>query len=246
MQSNIVIPTSSKIVLPDVSLAAIVRDELMNPAGGIVDFVDSTVPFVEEAVIVDTGSKDGTRQALEELQAQYPQLRVLDKSFDDYASCRNFSLKQVKTRYVLVLDADERIRTKDFGEIAQLLKHKPSEGYNFRFMNRYFDAKDDNITNGHNPRLFLRERGCYKNHCINHNELLYTSYDKEVKFLFSVLTCDNVVINHFKTTEEESDKKTEEWYLNGVETYHAFKTSHSNLPQSQAWKAYNPRREEFR
>ena len=55
------------IVLPDVSLAAIVRDEIMNPAGGIVDFVESVIPFLEEAVIVDTGSVDGTREALEEL-----------------------------------------------------------------------------------------------------------------------------------------------------------------------------------
>ena len=33
------------IVLPDTSLCAIVRDEKMNPAGGVVDFVDSTMPF---------------------------------------------------------------------------------------------------------------------------------------------------------------------------------------------------------
>ena len=57
-----IIKQERKAVLPNTSLCAIVRDEMMNPAGGIADFVDSTVPFVEQAVIVDTGSLDGTRQ----------------------------------------------------------------------------------------------------------------------------------------------------------------------------------------
>ena len=81
---------TNNIILPDTSICAIVRDEIMNAAKGIVDFVESTVPFVEEAVIVDTGSKDGTREALEELSAVYPNLRVLDRPFDDYASSRNY------------------------------------------------------------------------------------------------------------------------------------------------------------
>lgn len=237
---------SPRIVLPDVSLAAIVRDEMMNPAGGIVDFVHSTVPFVEEAVIVDAGSKDGTRQKLEELQAEYPQLRVFDRQFDDYASSRNHSLAQVRTKYALVLDADERIRAKDFAEIALLLKEHPAEGYNFRLLSRYFQEKDDAIESGHNPRLFLKEKKHYKNYILNTNELLYTNYGKEVRDLFSVLTCDNIVINHFRTTMENMAQKSEKWYLEIVREGRATQISPSDLPESQSWKAYNPRREDFR
>lgn len=54
------------LVLPNTSLCSIVRDELMNPAGGIKDFMECIVPYVERAVIVDTGSLDGTREVLEE------------------------------------------------------------------------------------------------------------------------------------------------------------------------------------
>lgn len=36
------------VVLKDISLCAIIRDEMMNPAGGITRFVNSHVPFVEE------------------------------------------------------------------------------------------------------------------------------------------------------------------------------------------------------
>ena len=44
------------IVLNNVTLVAIVRDEMINPAGGIEDFVNLAVPFVEKAVIVYTRS----------------------------------------------------------------------------------------------------------------------------------------------------------------------------------------------
>src|SRR3989338_10813740 len=90
-------PYMERIILPNTALCAIVRDELMNPAGGIENFVRLNVPFVEEAIIVDTGSIDGTREALEELQVQYPNLRVVDHKFDGFANSRNVSLKQAKT-----------------------------------------------------------------------------------------------------------------------------------------------------
>nr|MBP7708770.1 hypothetical protein [Candidatus Pacearchaeota archaeon] len=57
--------TEKRTILPDTSLCAIVRDEIINPAqlpgkSGIRSFVESHVPYVEQAVIVDTGSVDGT------------------------------------------------------------------------------------------------------------------------------------------------------------------------------------------
>ncbi len=63
-------------ILPETSLCAIVRAEMMNPSGGIVNFLESTVPFVEEAIIVDTESIDGTRDALEKFKRKFSNLRV--------------------------------------------------------------------------------------------------------------------------------------------------------------------------
>jgi glycosyltransferase involved in cell wall biosynthesis len=65
-------------LLPEVELCAIVKDELNNPAGGIEDFVRTVVPFLGGAVIVDTGSSDGTREKLEALSSEFSQLRVYD------------------------------------------------------------------------------------------------------------------------------------------------------------------------
>jgi glycosyltransferase involved in cell wall biosynthesis len=111
-------------MLKEVTLAAIVRDELMNAAGGIVDFIESTVPFVEHAVIVDTGSVDGTREELENLKKKYSNLEVYDHRFDGFANSRNYSLSKVQTEYTLVLDADERLASWDFDHLTSTLERK--------------------------------------------------------------------------------------------------------------------------
>ena len=92
------IARKTDVVISDTALCAIVRDEMINPAGGIVDFVDSTVPFVEQAVILDTGSVDGTKEALEELNSKYPNLTVAHDKFRGYAQSRNQALGLVETK----------------------------------------------------------------------------------------------------------------------------------------------------
>ena len=125
----------NSLVLPNVTLAGIVRDEMMNPAGGIVDYIHSALPFVEEAVIVDTGSVDGTRQALTKLKRKYPQLKVFDTVFIGYAEARNFNIQLIEPgRKVLVLDADERLTRDDFKEIREELEHNDRPFYRFEFI----------------------------------------------------------------------------------------------------------------
>ena len=82
-------------VLKDTSLCAIVRDEKMNPAGGVERFLRSHLPYVEEVVVVDTGSVDGTRQILAGLEKEFAHLKVYDAVFRSYAQARNISLKKM-------------------------------------------------------------------------------------------------------------------------------------------------------
>ncbi|MDO8656691.1 MAG: glycosyltransferase, partial [Nanoarchaeota archaeon] len=140
------------IRLPDTSLCAIVRDEAMNPAGGIIDFVDSTLPFVEQAVIVDTGSVDGTREMLEQLESEYRNLTIVDAPFTDYASARNVSLKYAKTKIALVLDADERLNRTDFKKLSATMYATPRWGYNLKIKDIFPNGEKEGGI--HNPRLF--------------------------------------------------------------------------------------------
>ncbi|MBR9675697.1 glycosyltransferase [Candidatus Woesearchaeota archaeon] len=151
-----------EIVLPDTSLCAIVKDELMNPAGGIRDFIETTAPFVERAIILDTGSTDGTFEELEDLRRKHSNLEVVEGSwYNDFGMARNQALEHVETSNVLVLDADERIRKEDFKKLISLLKEKPLGengliGYDFGCLNIYYDNVVEVEEDLHNPRLFKK------------------------------------------------------------------------------------------
>ena len=84
----------SGIIVPNIEVCVITCDELQNPAGGVVDLVDSTLPLVGSMAVLDTGSKDGTKEKLEQLSQQYPNLRVItyDRSLRDIFLFRNPAL----------------------------------------------------------------------------------------------------------------------------------------------------------
>jgi glycosyltransferase involved in cell wall biosynthesis len=82
-----------------ISVCMIVRDEEAN----IVACLSSVSSFVEEIIVVDTGSQDGTRERALALGAQvYPHLWQ-----DDFSRARNEALEKATQPWILVLDADE-------------------------------------------------------------------------------------------------------------------------------------------
>lgn len=243
----------SPICLPNTSLCAIVRDEIMNPAGGIRDFIESTVPFVEQAVIVDTGSLDGTREALDEARRRYPTLAVHDHPFRDYASARNFSLEQVTTRYALVLDADERLTRDDFGQLQALQERRPADGYNFRRIAVYPTEIREQRDN-HDPRLFVTDRGFrYRNLRGKFGEILrsrsgWMSLRVTMHPLLQVVDT-GIIIKHFFASPEGRKRKADDWYFDaGVwkGDKQGIVPAPSTVPSFQEWRRYNPRREEYR
>ncbi|MFM9071878.1 MAG: glycosyltransferase [Cyanobium sp.] len=85
-----------------VSLSMIVRDE----AASLATCLDSVRGFVGEMVVVDTGSVDDTVAIAKEAGAVVHHLPWPG----DFAAARNVALEKVKGDWVLVLDADERLR----------------------------------------------------------------------------------------------------------------------------------------
>ncbi|MBW2995835.1 glycosyltransferase [Candidatus Woesearchaeota archaeon] len=228
------------IILPDTSLAAIMRDEIMNPAGGIVDFVESTVPFVEKAVIVDTGSIDGTREALEELEAKHDNLTIYDLKFEDYAQSRNYGLSKLKTKRALVLDADERLVREDFEQLNKLIEEHPNEKMKFRYLVITPDESREEV--GPNPRLFpVLDRLRYVNTVTRHFEWLYENNDMIPR---SNMLKTGIQIKHFVPDKEGIQCKDREWY--GRVMFDGVKKAPSEIPSFHKWKQFNQKREEYR
>ena len=80
----------------------IVRDE----ASCLASCLASVQGFVEEMVVVDTGSVDGTVVIAQQAGAEVHHLPWPG----DFAAARNAALEKVKGDWVLVLDADERLQ----------------------------------------------------------------------------------------------------------------------------------------
>jgi glycosyltransferase involved in cell wall biosynthesis len=242
---------TKNVVLPDTSLCVIVRDEITNPAGGIERFVDSHVPFVEQAVIVDTGSIDGTREKLEELQGKYPNLKVFDIPFEGYADARNKSLSFVKTKRALILDADELLTHKtpqnDWAIIKEIMEMHKKRIYAFDFLAISPDEQPYVQFDAHFKRLFDVEGMAFQR-----------EVGEALKHLLPGYPIDTVRIKHFVPSIEVREKKENNWYLisnkrisNDEEflikqkRLNLWKNSPTSIWGFDEWKAYNPKRDDY-
>jgi glycosyltransferase involved in cell wall biosynthesis len=84
-----------------IALTMIVRDEEAN----IERCLKSAAPFVDEMIVVDTGSTDATVSIATRRGAKVHHFQWID----DFSAARNFSLEHSPCDWNLVLDADERI-----------------------------------------------------------------------------------------------------------------------------------------
>jgi glycosyltransferase involved in cell wall biosynthesis len=98
---------------PKVSLCLIVKDEEAN----LPECLGSAAGLADEVVVIDTGSRDRTREVAARAGA-----RVFEFPWvDDFAAARNESLRHARGDWVLWLDADDRIDGSDRRKLRDLL-----------------------------------------------------------------------------------------------------------------------------
>ena len=86
--------------------------------------LDSVAGLVDEAVVVDTGSTDGTIEA-----ALARGARVVRSTWEgDFSRARNLSLAQARGRWILVLDADEYLEPGQRDALAALVAGEDARG----------------------------------------------------------------------------------------------------------------------
>jgi glycosyltransferase involved in cell wall biosynthesis len=103
------------------SLCMIVRDE----AWILEECLAAARPQVDELVVVDTGSVDGSR----EIAAAYAD-QLLDFTWcDDFSAARNHGLDAAAGEWILVLDADERIAEADYPRLRAAMAGDAFDGF---------------------------------------------------------------------------------------------------------------------
>lgn len=182
-----------------ISLCMIARNE----EDYIRSALSSVKSFVDEVIVVDTGSKDKTVEIAKEFT---------DKIYeclweDDFSKARNFSLSKASEEWILVLDADEVIASEDCLKIKEFATDPGYLGYSFVQVN----YTDDVNTFGYMP--VLRPNWYTKNFrgyitCnivrlfrnlpdIRFEGVVHESVDNSIKALGETLKSD-AVIHHYQ------------------------------------------------
>lgn len=106
------------------SLCMIVKDE----EAVLRRCLESVQGFVDEIIIVDTGSTDGTKEIAAEFTDE-----IYDFTWvDDFSAARNEALRHANGRWILVLDADEYLSKEQHAEVrARLQTENPADNRGF-------------------------------------------------------------------------------------------------------------------
>ena len=102
----------------------------LNEEKNIRDCIDSVKTFAKDIVVVDSFSNDATLEILKNLN-----VRVIQNKFVNYSKQRNFALKEtsIKTEWILMLDADERVSTELADELSvKLNTPTPENGFKIK------------------------------------------------------------------------------------------------------------------
>lgn len=101
--------------MPTLGLAMIVRDEERN----LGRCLGSAKGLFDEIIIVDTGSKDRTKEIAASFGAKIHDFAWID----DFSAARNFAFSKVTTEWIMWLDADDELIPEDHARLMELKKH---------------------------------------------------------------------------------------------------------------------------
>ncbi len=175
-----------------ISLCMIVKNEIKY----IEQCLEAVKPFVDEIIIADTGSTDGTLDILNKYDC-----KVYDFEWcDDYSKARNFSISKASNNWVLILDADELITDFNKEMVNKILKSNNGQTMGLIKI-RSFVGTVANISVDYIPRFFNKK---FFNYYRDIHEV------PVAKFNFNPINVETgIVIDHFgylNSTREEKSK----------------------------------------
>jgi glycosyltransferase involved in cell wall biosynthesis/MoaA/NifB/PqqE/SkfB family radical SAM enzyme len=208
----------TKVKKNTVSLCMIVKNEEKHLARCL----NSVKLIVDEMIVVDTGSNDGTKEIAKAFGA-----KVYDyKWTDDFSKARNFSISKASGRWNLIMDADETISSLDYNKFKRIIERSKLFAYQFTTRNYTllfnmigWNANDGKYVNenagvGWTPsdkvRLFPNKPGVRFEYPIH--ELIEPSLKKAG---LKVKKCKIPIHHYGRLDQGETDKKGEIYYQIG-------------------------------
>jgi glycosyltransferase involved in cell wall biosynthesis len=104
-----------------------------NEERNIARCLDSVAEIADEIVVVDSFSKDRTK----EVCSNYPSVRFLENPFKGHIEQKNFALDQAKFDIVLSLDADEALSENLKKSIWEVKRNMQFDAYEFNRLSNY-------------------------------------------------------------------------------------------------------------
>jgi len=116
----------------------------------IKDTIKSTYEFANQIVVVDSGSDDGTPELVSRMGCEI----YFRKWTDNFSEQRNFALKHLRSKWVLMLDSDEYLTNFDYKKFLEIDSDNNIAGINFIIKN-YVDNS--------NAQLYHRYTRMFRN-----------------------------------------------------------------------------------
>jgi glycosyltransferase involved in cell wall biosynthesis len=188
------------------SLCMIVRDEETQ----IGKALESVKDIVDEIIVVDTGSSDRTREIIREFGG-----KVIETKWEhDFSKAKNVALEQATGDYILFMDADEFIDSRDRFALALFKKLLPIER-NIAFGIKVEPAKESkSLSMSYLDKLLKRDEDDYQIRLfprkgeIQFQGRVFESLDKTLKEKqVQALRNDMVKITHSMGGREQRDKR---------------------------------------
>lgn len=94
--------------------------------------LENAMKLADEAIIVDTGSTDKTKEIIKEFDEN---IKIIDYKWeDDFSKARNISLEAATGDWILIIDADEKLLC-DVEKVRKTLENADSDGYKIPLYN---------------------------------------------------------------------------------------------------------------
>ncbi len=140
------------------SLCLIVKNEVDVLERCVCSVKEKMEQIVNDIVVVDTGSDDGTKELAEILGCNVQRFAWCN----DFSKARNYSLSFAKNDWVLVLDADEFVVDCDIKALEKFVFNNDGKTIGEISICNYGDLEGKSFTTGVIPRVFNRNTVEYK------------------------------------------------------------------------------------